>query len=284
MPLEALAGKVALPAHAPRASQRLAGTVAIVLGAGSSGSILSNGQAAALAYALAGSTVVLVDRYRERADDSAALVTAIGGKALALEARVDDESEVAAVFARTIDAFGQVDILHNNAGLAEIAPVEAMSTELWNRAFDINAKAPFLASRLALRWMLEQPQGGTITNISTIGAIRYPGMNYAAYAASKAALNQFTVALALEHAANGIRANAIVAGMLHTSLTQNQLGARYGDDEQAAARARSAQCPMGFTGDAWDVANAAVFLASREARYISGHLLVVDGGLSQRCA
>lgn len=256
----------------------------MVFGAGSSGSILSNGQAAALAYALAGATVVAVDLHEERAQATARLVGLAGGVALALKAQADEESEVEAVFAHVSETFGRLDILHNNVGIAEVAPIDAMSTETWDRAFSINTRAPFLATRLALRKMLSQPEGGVITNISTVGSLRYPGIAYAAYAASKAALNQFTVQLALENAARGIRANAIVPGLLHTSLVQNQLSERYGSDQRAAASERAALCPMGFTGDAWDVANAAVFLASREARYITGHLLVVDGGLSARCA
>ena len=279
-----MVGKVALPPHAPEPSERLAGATAVVFGAGSSGDILSNGQAAALAYALAGAAVVAVDLYRERAEATARLVGAAGGLALAIEARADDESEVETVFARAIAAFGNIDILHNNAGIADIAPIEAMPTDIWDRAFAVNARAPFLTGRLALRQMASQPQGGVITNISSVGSIRYPGIAYAAYAASKAALNQFTVQLALENATRNIRANAVVPGLLHTSLVQNQLAGRYGDDGQAAARERDALCPMGFTGDAWDVANASVFLASREARYITGQLLVVDGGLSARCA
>jgi NAD(P)-dependent dehydrogenase (short-subunit alcohol dehydrogenase family) len=279
-----LAGRVALPSHAPEPSGRLAGATAIVFGAGSSGDILSNGQAAALAYALAGAAVVAVDLYRERAEATARLVGAAGGLALAVEAQAGDEREVETVFTLAIEAFGKIDILHNNAGIADVAAIEAMPTEAWDRAFAVNARAPFLASRLALRQMLMQPEGGVITNISTVGSIRYPGIAYAGYAASKAALNQFTVQLALENAARNIRANAIVPGLLHTSLVQNQLAKRYGRDGQAAARERAALCPMGFTGDAWDVANASVFLASREARYITGQLLIVDGGLSARCA
>lgn len=284
MQRDRLAGKVALPAHAPEQSDRLVGAIAVVFGAGSSGNILSNGQAAALAYALAGAIVVAVDLYRERAEATATLVKAAGGHALAIEARADDEAEVERVFECVLETFGRIDILHNNVGIANVAAIDAMTTATWDRAFAINARAPFLASRLALRQMLAQPGGGVITNISTVGSIRYPGIAYAAYAASKAALNQFTVQLALENAARGIRANAIVPGLLHTSLVQNQLAQRYGGDEKAAASERAALCPMGFTGDAWDVANAGVFLASREARYITGHLLVVDGGLSARCA
>jgi len=271
----------AAPAHRPKRSDRLAGQSIVLFGGGSSGPILGNGQAAAVAYALAGAHVTVVDTHLSRAADTVEMIAAIGGQAVALAGDVTRQSDIEKAVAICHDRHGRVDVLHNNVGIAEVAPTEEFGLEHWERAFDVNATGSFLAIKAVLPIMKRQ-KSGVITNISSIASIRYPNIPYVGYAASKAAVNQLTLSIALEHARDGIRANVILPGMMHTSLVQTQLGGHYRDAEEALA-SRSAKCPMGFMGDAWDVANAAVFLASPEARYITGQSLVVDGGLSSVC-
>ncbi len=151
----------------------------------------------------------------------------------------------------------------------------------WDRVLAVNAKGMFLTCKQALPIMLEQ-RAGVILNISSIAGIRYTGVDYIAYAASKGAVNQLTQSLALQYAAHGIRVNAILPGLMNTPLIVEGFRSQYADVEEMV-RARDAMCPMKKMGDAWDVAHAAVFLASDEAKYITGVLLPVDGGLTCKC-
>lgn len=269
------------PPHKPVASQRLAGQSAIVFGGGSSGPILSNGQAAAIAYALAGAHVTVFDNYLDRARATVDMVLEAGGSGDAVSGDVSNYEDILKGIQACASWSGRVDIVHYNVGITEAVATCNLSQASWERAFAINTTGCFLAIKAVLPLMKSQ-RSGVITAISSVASIRYPNIAYAAYAASKAALNQLTVAVALEHAKQGIRANAILPGLLYTSLVQTQLSGQYGDPEQAMSY-RAAKCPMGFMGDAWDVANTAVFLASSEARYITGQSLVVDGGLSAVC-
>jgi len=269
------------PAHKPMASQRLAGRSAIVFGGGSSGPILSNGQAAAIAYALAGAHVTVFDSVLERARQTVDMVLESGGTADAVAGDVSVAEDIVQGVKACAARSGAVDILHYNVGITEAVATSDLTLAAWNRVFAVNTAGCFLAIQAVLPFMRSQ-QSGVITCISSVASIRYPNITYAAYAASKAALNQLTLAVALEHAKEGIRANAILPGLLYTSLVQTQLANQYADFDQAVSQ-RSAKCPMGFMGDAWDVANMAVFLASAEARYITGQSLVVDGGLSAVC-
>lgn len=269
------------PAHKPTPSNRLAGRAAIVFGGGSSGAILSNGQAAAIAYALAGAYVTVFDSILERAERTVELVAQEGGRAEAIAGDVSDGDQITRAVETCVSRRGHVDILHYNVGITEAIATSNLTLEAWDRVFSVNTTGCFLAIRAALPFMRSR-RSGVITAISSVGSVRYPNITYAAYAASKAALNQLMLAVALEYAKEGIRANAILPGMLHTSLVQTQLAGQYGDFERAVAQ-RSAKCPMGFMGDAWDVANMAVFLASSEARYVTGQSMIVDGGLSAVC-
>jgi NAD(P)-dependent dehydrogenase (short-subunit alcohol dehydrogenase family) len=269
------------PAHKPVRSQRLAGQSAIVFGGGTSGPILSNGQAASIAYALAGAHVTVFDNHLERACATVEMVVEAGGSAEAVAGDVSSANDIMTGIRICATRLGRLDILHYNVGITEAIATTELTQEAWERAFAINTTGCFLAIKAVLPIMKGQ-RSGVITTISSVASIRYPNITYAAYAASKAAVNQLTQVVALEHAGDGIRANAILPGLLYTSLVQTQLADHYGDLEQAVAH-RSAKCPMGFMGDAWDVANTAVFLASLEARYITGQTLIVDGGLSAVC-
>jgi NAD(P)-dependent dehydrogenase (short-subunit alcohol dehydrogenase family) len=261
-------------------TERLAGKVALVFGAGSVGPGWGNGKATAVAFARAGAAVVAVDRAPAAAEETAAIIRDEGFAGLALSCDVTRADEVQAIVARAVAAHGRIDILHNNVGITAMGgPVEE-SEESWRRVLDTNLTAMFLTCKHVLPVMLQQG-AGAIINISSIAAVRYTGYPYISYYASKGGVNQFTVGLALEYAGRGIRANAIMPGMMDTPLIHQQIAGQYADDAAMVA-ARNAACPMGFMGTGWDVANAAVFLASDEARYITGVCLPVDGGLSCR--
>lgn len=261
-------------------TQRLEGRVALVFGAGCVGPGWGNGNAAAVAYARAGAAVVAVDRDHAAADATRNLVLAEGGACVALAADVTDTKSVAAAVDAAVAAHGRIDVLHNNVGYAGMGgPIELAEAD-WDRIVDLNLKGVFLACKHALPVMLKQGRGA-IVNISSIAAIRWTGYPYAAYYAAKAGVNQLTVSLAMQYAAQGIRANAVMPGMMNTPLIHQQIAGQYADPAEMV-RARDAACPMGRMGTGWDVANAAVFLASDEAAYITGVCLPVDGGISLR--
>ena len=182
---------------------------------------------------------------------------------------------------RAVTAFGTADILHNNVGHAGMGgPIELSETQ-WLREIDINLNSMFRTTKAVLPIMLKQKRG-VITNISSSAGIRYTGYPYASYYASKGAVNQFTVGLAIQYARDGIRCNAILPGLMDTPLIYAQIAGQYASKEDMQA-ARHAATPTGRMGTGWDVAHAAVVLASDEASYINAVCLPVDGGLTARC-
>lgn len=252
--------------------------VALVYGAGGPPGELSNGRAAALAYAREGAAVACIDRDAAAAQETAGQISAAGGQATALTADVTITAEVDRSVQDALRHFGHIDILHNNVGIAHAGgPLEVDEATL-RRVMDINLGAMHRTVRAVLPHFLRQ-QRGVIVNISSIAATRWTGYDYFAYYASKAALNQATVAIALQYADQGIRANAILPGVIDTPLVYQQIRAQYQSVEQMQ-QARRQAVPMKRTGTPWDVANAAVFLASDAAGFITGVCLPVDGGHS----
>ena len=266
-----------LPDHAPRPSDRLAGRVALVYGGGAAHDGLGVGQAASLAYAAAGARVLVADIDADNASNTEMIVAEAGGTVATVTVDITDVDAVARATQAALDCFGAIDILHNNVGLPQVCDFAALSNADWQQGLAINCIGAANTIRAALPHLLARPHP-VVTNVSSVAAIRFTGIRYAVYNAAKAALNQLTIALALEHAQDGLRANAILPGLLDTGM-----GRGLAETNGHSADARARRSPTGFQGDAWDVANAAVFLASREARYINGHLLVVDGGLSASC-
>lgn len=262
--------------------ERLRDRVALVFGAGSVGEGWGNGKAAAVAYARAGANVVAVDRDEAAARATAAIIEGEGGRALAVAADVTKLAEVERAVAAATDRFERIDVLHNNVGItSQGGPVET-SEEVWDRVMTVNVKSMFLTCKCVLP-LMEARGRGAIVNISSLASIRWTGYNYAAYYASKGAVNQFTKGIAIEYAAKGIRANCILPGLMDTPHIYQHIAGFYGArDEMVAARHKAS--PTGRMGDGWDVANAAVFLASDEAKYVNGVELVVDGGLHLRVA
>jgi NAD(P)-dependent dehydrogenase (short-subunit alcohol dehydrogenase family) len=261
---------------------RLYDRVALVLGAGSVGPGWGNGKASAVAYAREGAISICVDVKREAAEETAAIIVAEGGRAEAHACDVTDGAQVEALVSGVAAHHGRIDILHNNVGHTTMGGPPDLTEAQWQRALDLNVTGAFLACKFVIPHMLARRKG-VITNISSVAAIRYTGYPYASYYAAKGAVNQFTVGLAIQYARDGIRANAIMPGMMDTPLIYQQISGQYSTPEEMV-QARHEATPMGRMGTGWDIANAAVFLASDEANYITGVCLPVDGGLTARCA
>src|SRR5215470_3735709 len=210
-------------------------------------------------------------------------IGAEGGTCEAVAGDVSRADDVTAMVDTCIAAFGRVDVLHNNVGIVEVGgPVET-SEESWDRVNDVNLKSMFLTCKHVLPHMVGQGKGA-IVNIASVSGVRWLGVPYISYAATKAAIIQFTRVIALQYARSGIRANSILPGMMNTPMVHAaEVIAAYGGSAEEMVRRRDEQCPMGRMGDAWDVAYAALFLASDEAKYVTGTELVVDGGLTVNC-
>jgi NAD(P)-dependent dehydrogenase (short-subunit alcohol dehydrogenase family) len=263
-------------------ANRLQDRIAIVFGAGSVGPGWGNGKATATLFAREGAHVVCVDYNPAAAEETVGIIAGEGGSASAAVCDVTRSDQVKAVADAVIASRGHIDVLHNNVGYATMGgPIELSEAE-WHRTIDLNVTGAFLTCKHVLPHMLAR-RSGAIVNVSSIAAIRWTGYPYAAYYAAKAAVNNFTMGLALQYAAEGIRVNAIMPGLMNTPLIHQQISGQYKDADEMV-RARDAACPMGRMGTAWDVAKAALFLASDEAAYITGVSLPVDGGLTCRAA
>ncbi len=261
-------------------TQRLAGRVALVFGAGSVGPGWGNGKAAAVQYAREGARVITVDIDSEAAAETRDIVIAEGGRAISQQCDVTRREQVAEVVRAARAQYGAVDILHNNVGMPAMGTIETMTEQAWDLAMNVNLKSVMLCCQAVIPTMLEQKRGA-IVNISSVAAVRYTGYPYPAYYASKAAVNHLTVAIALEYASRGIRANAIMPGLMDTPHIYQNISGQYRSKEEMVA-ARNKLSPTGRMGTAWDIAKAAVFLASDDAEYITGQCLAVDGGLTCR--
>lgn len=261
---------------------RFEGKTVLVLGAGSSpGSSpdgWSNGKAAAVLYAREGATVVAVDRDADAAHATRDVIVGEGHACEALTGDVTDSAQMADVVARTVARSGRIDVLHHNVGATEMGDPIELSEEAWHRALDVNLTGAFLACKHVLPVMLQQGKGAIVA-ISSLASVQVNQYPYIAYASAKSGLNQFIRSLAVRYAARGIRANAVLPGVIDTPLVYRDLAGQFKDVEEMRAR-RNAASPMGVMGDAWDVAHAAAFLASDEAKYITGVCLPVDGGKS----
>lgn len=258
---------------------RLNDRVAIVTGAGSIGPGWGNGKAAAVLYAREGARVLAVDINPAAAEETRALIAAEGGICETFSGDVSRSDAVEALVARCIERFGRVDVLHNNVGIVEVGGPVEISEENWDRLVDVNLKSVYLTCKHCLPHMLAQSRGA-IVNISSIASIRFTGYPSASYNASKGAINQLTQNIAIQYADRGIRANCVLPGLMDTPQIRAYVTKGYGGDVDEMVARRNASCPMKRMGDAWDVAYASLFLASDEAKYITGAQLVVDGGMS----
>jgi NAD(P)-dependent dehydrogenase (short-subunit alcohol dehydrogenase family) len=259
-------------------ADRLQGKVAIVTGAASAGPGWGNGKASAVLFAREGAKVLCIDHHAEvRA--TVDLIKGEGGEAEAFQADVTIADQVKDMVGHCVERFGRIDILHNNVGIDHVGgPVET-SEESWDHVMRTNITSQFLTCKHVLP-VMEKQRAGVIVNISSIAGIRWVGVSSISYATSKAAVIQFTQTVALEFARKGIRANAIVLGVVRTPALESWVNQAAKDDPEKMWRYLDEKSPCGRIGDAWDTAHTALFLASDEARYINGAAIVVDGGLS----
>jgi len=261
---------------------RLEGKVAIVTGAGQTpGDTIGNGRATAILFAREGARVLLVDRHGGSADETRAMIESEGGAATSLAADVTDEEQVSGIVAACIEAFGRVDILQNNVGIGRgDGQVPRMERSTWDLILQTNLTSMFLTCKHVIPLMREQG-GGVITNISSVASIAATGL--AAYKVSKAGVNALTQQLALANARHGIRVNAILPGLMDTPMAVAGTAAARGADIEQVRAQRNAMVPLkSRMGSGWDTAYASLFLASEEAKFITGVLLPVDGGQSAK--
>lgn len=263
---------------------RLKDRTAIVVGAGQSpGEGMGNGRATAITFAREGASVLCVDRNLASAQETVSLIADKGGKAVAFEADVTKERDIKAMVDEVPKRWGRLDILHNNVGVS-LAGGDAELLAITEQAIDncvaINLKSCILAAKHAIPIMRKQ-RSGAIVNISSMAAITvYP---YVAYKATKAAMIAFTEQLAYQNAEYGIRANVILPGLMDTPMAVDTRAQAFKKTRAEVAAERDAKVPLRRKmGTAWDVANAALFLASDEASFITGVTLPVDGGASVR--
>jgi len=258
---------------------RLKDKVAVVVGAGAIGAGWGNGKACAVLYAREGAKVFAIDANRAAAEETAGIIAGEGGTCVVGVGDAASAADVPRLIAEAMAAFGRIDVLHNNVATVKVGgPVELPLAD-WDLSWQVNVTSMMLACKAALP-IMEAQGGGAIVNISSIAAQRWLGVPYAAYYATKAAIVQFTRAIALQYAAKGIRANTILPGFIDTPHVHAFLKHHIGGDTASLIETRARQTPMRRMGTAWDVAYAALFLASDEARYVTGTELVVDGGVS----
>jgi len=261
---------------------RLKDKVAIVVGAGQTpGDTIGNGRAASILFAREGARVVLVDRNLESALETQAMIEAEGGACFSFQADVTREDDCRGFVQAAIEAYGRVDVLHNNVGIGGgDDEILSLTEAAWDRIMSVNLKGLFLSSRSVLPVMREQ-RAGSIINISSIAAVCSTGI--VAYKTSKAGVNALTHQIALENAKYNVRANAIMPGLMNTPMAIEGISKARGVSKEDLIRQRDASVPLGGKmGTAWDVAYAALFLASDEAKFITGVVLPVDGGQSAR--
>jgi NAD(P)-dependent dehydrogenase (short-subunit alcohol dehydrogenase family) len=263
-------------------SGRLEGKVAIVVGAGQTpGDTIGNGRATALLFAREGARVVAVDRRLESARETVEQIEAEGGEAVALAADATHEPDCRQVVAGCVERFGRLDILHNNVGIGggDAGPAH-VDVEAWDHILSVNLKSVVLPCKHALPVMRRQ-LSGAIVNISSIAAVCSTPI--VAYKTSKAGINAYTQSLAVGNAKHGIRANVIMPGLMNTPMAIEGISDATGVPKEELILQRDRLVPLGGKmGTAWDVAHAALFLASDEARFITGVALPVDGGQSAR--
>jgi NAD(P)-dependent dehydrogenase (short-subunit alcohol dehydrogenase family) len=254
----------------PEDDPELAGRVAVVTGGGAAGDGIGNGRAACILLARSGTRVLVVDRDEGLAKRTVEMIAAEGGTASALAGDVTDEAQCAAMAREAVSRYGRLDFLVNNVGVGSKGSVVEEKPETWRRVMQVNVETMFLASRAAIPAMIRTARGGAIVNISSISALRPRGLT--TYSASKGAVIALSRAMAVDHGRDGIRVNCIAPGPMYTPMV-------YARGMSPAARdQRRRASVLAREGTGWDIGQAVRFLLSGHARYITGQVLVVDGG------
>jgi NAD(P)-dependent dehydrogenase (short-subunit alcohol dehydrogenase family) len=248
---------------------RLSGKVAIVTGAGSRGPGLGNGKACAMLFAREGARVLCVDQVADRAEETVKLIHGEGGQARAFAADVTNRADCKAMVAAAANIWGGLDVLHNNVGIESRKDLLETGEDEWDRVMAVDLKSMLLATQAAVPALVKRG-GGSIICVSSIAALR--GHGRTAYAAAKAGVIGFVRSVAVQLGPQGIRVNAIAPGQVWTPMVES-LGPEARDRRRQAA-------PLGTEGTGWDVGWGAVYLASDEARWVTGHTLVIDAGLT----
>ena len=254
----------------PNGRLRLENKVAVVTGAGARGQVMGNGKAAAMLFAREGARVLAVDINEARVLETVQAIQSEGGEAAHFVADVSSAADCRAMVDDAVKRFGKLDILHNNVGIGGPGSVLDVDEEQWQRIMNINVTSMMLASKAAIP-SLAAAGGGCIINMSSISAIRPKGRT--PYAVSKAAVVGLTRAMAVDHGQDNIRVNCILPGPAYTSMVAEGMS-----ESQRTIRREAS--PLKLEGNSWDIAWAAVYLASDEARWVTGVELVVDGGIS----
>ena len=261
---------------------RLQDKIALVVGAGSIGPGWGNGKAAAVLFAREGAKVLCADVNEDAANEAVEIIRQESGMANAVRADVTSHDDIRRMVEVCMELYGRIDVVDYNVGLAHLGGVVELPEEEWDRIFAVNLKGCYLTMKHVIPIMQNQG-GGSIINISSVAGIRYTGVPYSTYYATKAAMIHLTRTTAVQYAPKYIRVNTVLPGLMKTPMVEKTAGlaAEYGKgDIEEMWKVRDAQCPMGHMGDAWDVAYACLYLASDESRYVTGLELVVDGGIS----
>jgi NAD(P)-dependent dehydrogenase (short-subunit alcohol dehydrogenase family) len=262
---------------------KLEGKVAIVTGAGAVGPGWGNGRAIAVRFAHEGARVFAVDKNLQAMDETLVMVQGASGEITPYGCDVTDSAAIEALVAACRQKYGGVDVLVNNVGTPVPGGPVKLSEHDWDTQIDINLKSVFLMCKHVIP-VMEERGGGSIVNIASTSGIRFTGAAQVGYAAAKAGVIQLSRVVAVEYASKKIRVNSVLPGQLHTPLVDAILAkTQSGGDLEALLARRQARIPLPFMGDGRDTANAVLFLASDEARFITGTEIVVDGGMSARC-
>jgi len=261
----------------------LTSQIVLITGIGCIGDGWGNGVTIATLFARQGATIFGCDLSLPAAEKSQRDILADSPAATidVMQADATSSSSMKEFIDACMKKHGRIDILINNVGRSEPGDPASMSEEVWDKQMDVNLKSVYLTTHLVLPIMEKQPEGGNVVNISSVAGLRYIGKPQVAYSTTKAAILSFTRTTAVIYASKGVRLNTVVPGLVNTPLVRMLADKYAGGDYEGYCRVREEQVPMGRMGTAWDVANAALFLASKEASYITGTEIVVDGGLVQ---